>query len=205
MIADSGERTTYDNGEWKPVVGYEGLYEVSNYGRVKSKYTSTRITDTKNKIMKQKYDTRGYFRVNLTKNGKQKNLLVSRLVAMAFVPNPKNLPMVGHDDDNKENNHVSNLYWTDAAENTAHNGLRERFFEKRRAKMPQIIEKLSEPVIGTNVETGEEIRFKSMQEAQRNGFQSGKISMCCAGKRETHKGYRWRKENDNRQRKQNCI
>ena len=198
MIADSGERTTYDNEEWRPVVGYEGLYEVSNYGRVKTKYTKTRIKDTKNKIMRQKHDNHGYFRVNLAKDGKQKALLISRLVAMAFIPNPNNLPHVGHDDDNKENNHVSNLYWTDPAENNSHNGKRERLVEKRKAKMPQIIEKLSTPVIGTNIETGEEIRFPSMQEAQRNGFKSGKISMCCAGKRATHKGYRWRKENDNR-------
>ena len=201
MILDSGERTVHPNGfqrteEWRPVVGYEEFYEVSNFGRVRSKRRNTRIIDKENRIMCQKFDDKGYLRVNLSDGESSRSCLVSRLVAMAFIPNQSDLPMVGHDDDNKENNHVSNLYWTDADENTSHNGLREKFIEKHREKMYQIIEKLSVPVIGTNVETGEEIYFSSMQEAGRGGFDSAKVSMCCSGRRQTHGGYKWRKQDD---------
>ena len=183
---------------WKAVVGYEGLYEVSNYGRVRSLIKKTRIRN-KDGLMKFKYDTQGYYRVNLTKNGKPKTELVSRIVAKAFIPNPDNLPQVGHEDDNRNNNSVSNLYWTDALENNHHNGKMARFQKKHNKKIGEISKTLSIPVIGTNIETGEEIRFDSMQEAQRNGFINGKISQCCNGIRKTHKGYTWRKvENEQR-------
>lgn len=193
MIKDSGDRREFEDEEWRPVVGFEKYYDISNYGRVRSKREKTRIKDKENRIMCQKTDNKGYQRVNLNADGKFKACLVSRLVAEAFIPNPDGYPLVGHDDDDKQNNHVSNLYWTHPAENLSHNGLRENLMEKRANKMPKIIEAISNPVIGTNIETGEDIRFSSMQEAKRNGFDSGKISLCCAGKRKTHKGYEWRK------------
>ena len=65
-----------------------------------------------------------------------------------------------------------------------------------REKMPQIIKALSVPVVGTNVKTGIEIKYNSMSDAKKDGFSSEKISLCCAGKRLSHKGYYWRKEND---------
>ena len=89
---------------WRPVVGYEGLYEVSLIGRVRSNIPSTRIADKLHKIMRQKVDDHGYLRVNLTKNKTAKAWLVSRLVAEAFIPNPNGYPMVGHNDDVKTNN-----------------------------------------------------------------------------------------------------
>lgn len=196
MIKDSGQRTEFDTGiceVWKSVVGYEGLYEVSNYGRIRSLIKNTRIRNADG-LMKFKYDNHGYYRVNLTKNKTQKTELVSRLVATAFIPNPNGLPHVGHEDDNKNNNSVSNLYWTDAAENNNHNGKMERFQAIHRKKISIIAEAISNPVIGRNIKTGKEIKFPSMQEAQRNGFDCGKISMCCSGKRKSHKGYEWRKE-----------
>ena len=129
MIKDSGERREFDSGavrdiqeEWRPCVGYEGLYEVSNQGRVRSLRKDTRIIDKENRIMKQKLDGHGYYRVNLNKDKRMKAYLVSRLVAEAFIPNPLGLPQVGHNDDNKTNNHASNLYWTNSKENNHHNG-----------------------------------------------------------------------------------
>ncbi len=192
MIKDSGERSE----TWLPVVGYEGLYEVSNTGRVKSLRNSTRIKDRENGIMQQKFDTKGYLRVNLTKDKKSKALLVSRLVANAFIPKVDGFDEVGHNDDNKENNTVENLYWTNRSENLTHNGLHLRIRDLRQKKIGNVIKALSVPVIATNTATGETLRFSSMQEAQRNGFDCGKISLCCAGKRNSHKGYMWRKEND---------
>ena len=182
--------------EWKPVVVYEELYEVSDMGRVRSKRQNTRIKDKENYIMRQKYDSRGYLRVNLTKNHRAKALLVSRLVAEAFIenPNPQKFSVVGHDNDIKEQNTVCNLYWTDQKENNHHNGKMERFQAAHREKISQIVAAISTPVVGKCIRTGKEVRYSSMQEAARNGFESGKISMCCSGKRKSHKGYEWRKE-----------
>ena len=181
--------------EWRDVPGYEGLYEVSNYGEVRSLRENTRIIDKEGRIMHQKFDNRGYLRVNLYKNGRCESALVSRLVALAFIPNSCNYPEVGHDDDCKTNNRVDNLYWTNRSENLMHNNLHLRIRDKRSANgLARVIEVLSIPVIGTNIQTGEEIRFSSMQEASRHGFDSGKISMCCAGIRNSHRGYTWRKD-----------
>lgn len=180
---------------WKDVVGYEGLYKVSSFGRVKSLYRKTRVVDKSGRIMRQKYDQRGYLRVNLHKDGKCKAELVSRLVARAFIPNPNNYPMVGHDDDNKVNNHVSNLYWTDAKENNHHNGKMDRFQADHIRKIDIIAASLSVPVIATDPITGDETWYSSMQAAARiGGYESGKISMVCAGKRKRHGGLCWRKD-----------
>lgn len=177
--------------EWKPVEGYEGLYEVSNLGNVKSLYGKTRICDKANCIMRKKFDNRGYYRVNLHKDGKCKAELLSRIIAKAFIPNPENLPMVGHFDDNKLNNSVENLYWTNAAENNRHNGKLEKFHEAHRKNIDVIRKKLSIKVVGTSIDGTERITFDSMQQAKRVGFDVGKISMCINRKRNSHKGYIW--------------
>lgn len=183
---------------WRPVVGYEDYYEVSNIGRVRSLRKATRIADKENRIMRQKYDQRGYLRVNLHKDGRCKAELVSRLVAIAFIPNVNNLPHVGHDDDNKINNTVKNLYWTNPAENLMHNGLHERITALRQKNIQRVIDALSVPVIATNIETGQEIRFSSMREAEKHGHSLPHISQCCSGQRGSHHGFLWRKADDKR-------
>lgn len=177
--------------EWRDVVGYEDFYQVSSIGRVKSKRDKTRIKDRQDRIMCQKYDNKGYLRVNLHKDGVCKAELVSRLVAGAFIPNPDGLPQVGHDDDNRSNNHISNLYWTDSYENNRHNGKLERFHDAHNAKIDVIARKLSQKVRAIAMDGSHELMFDSMQEAGRNGFDNGKISMCVNGKRNSHRGYRW--------------
>ncbi len=176
---------------WKPIVGYEGLYEVSNYGRVKSLYKKTRVVDKVGNIMRQKLDDHGYYRVNLHKNKISRGELVSRLVATAFIDNPKGLPHVGHWDDDKTNNVVGNLYWTDPLENNYHNGKLQRFQQIRNSKIEVIADKLSMRVRAISLTDESEMLFKSMQDAERHGFSSGKISMCVNGKRKSHKGYKW--------------
>lgn len=97
---------------WRDVVGYEGKYKVSNKGRVKTfQRKIIRILIPKNEE---------YFSVDLSKFGKQKIILVHRLVAKAFIPNPENKPFVNHKDGNKLNNCVENLEWSTVAENTQH-------------------------------------------------------------------------------------
>lgn len=188
--------TKLENEEWKDCVGYEGLYQVSNLGNVRSLWEKTRIADKNARIMRQKEDQRGYMRVNLRKNGATKAELVSRLVAKAFIPNPDNHPIAGHNDDNKKNNSVENLYWTTSKENNHHNGKMDRFHKIHNEKIKQIAEKLSLPVEAINEKTGETMRFCSMQEAAKTiGCSRSKICSCCRGNRKSHFGYKWRYAN----------
>lgn len=159
---------------WKDIEGYEGLYQVSTHGRVRSL--------KRNKIMNPVKAINGYMRVRLIKNGKDKNYLVHRLVAEAFLPNWFDDPQVNHRDENKQNNHVDNLEWCSAKYNTNYGSC-----IKRR------VEKLSKPVLQF-LKTGEFVReWVSIQEVERQlGVCHSKISLCCKGKRKSHHGFIWR-------------
>ena len=103
---------------WRPVVGYEGLYEVSNTGRVRSldKYDSMNRF-LRGRILRLFTDGLGYLRAQLYSNSKRKSFLVHRLVAQAFILNPDNLPQVNHRDENPSNDNVDNLEWCDGKYN----------------------------------------------------------------------------------------
>lgn len=102
------------NEIWRDVIGYEGLYQVSNFGRVKS------FKNNKIKILKSNVGIGGYLRVVLCKDFDKKNRFVHVLVAKAFIPNPENKRQVNHIDGNKQNNRVDNLEWNTPAENIHH-------------------------------------------------------------------------------------
>ena len=109
--------------KWKDIPGYEGLYQVSNIGEVKSlNYKRT----GKSHLLKQAKDRDGYFKVILVKDKKHKNKSVHRLVAETFLDNPGNLPQVNHKDENPGNNLVTNLEWCTAKYNVNYGTRNER-------------------------------------------------------------------------------
>jgi hypothetical protein len=150
---------------WKSVDGYEGLYEVSNLGRIK-RIASARGTKT-GYIFAPSVDTKGYLRTRLTdKNGKAKTVKVHRIVAIAFHPNPENLPQVNHKDTDKQNNKSSNLEWCTNIKNAQHakdNGLLRPSMTGKFGKDHN----RSIKIIARNIDTGEEIEFIGINEAAR--------------------------------------
>lgn len=109
---------------WKPISEFEDLYEVSNYGNVRAKdryvNTATGIRHYKSRMLIQEKTRDGHYRVALCNAGYKKRILVHRLVASAFIPNPNNYPVINHIDGNPANNYVSNLEWTTIQENVLH-------------------------------------------------------------------------------------
>lgn len=168
---------------WLPVVGYEGRYEVSNLGNVKSlNYENKGYV----KLLKPGVIKKGYLYVYLTKNGKEKRFFIHRLVAEAFIPNWFDDPQVNHIDEDKTNNNVDNLEWCDCKYNNNHGTRNNRISEKNTNG------KKSKPVI-QYTKTGEFVKeWPSIMEADRNGFHHSVITKCCRGERQSHKGFIWR-------------
>ena len=184
---------------WKTAVYdgeiYEGLYKVSNLGRILSlNYRNT----GKPGLMTPVEDTDGYFTVQLWKNEKPKTCKVHRLVAQTFIPNPDNLPQVNHKDEDKTNNFVflnkdgsvdkekSNLEWKSPKENSNHGTRNERIAKANTNGIR------SKRVLQLSLD-GELIReWPSIGECSRNGFSKGNVWACCNGKKPHYKGYIWR-------------
>ena len=126
---------------WKPVAGYEGLYEVSNQGNVRSvdRYVSNNWKNglrlIKGKVLNYGCTLGGYKQVHLSKNGSQEPLYVHRLVAEAFLQNPDCLPEINHKDEDKTNNRVENLEWCDRKYNANYGTAIERASEKHGRKI----------------------------------------------------------------------
>ena len=168
---------------WKGVVGYEGLYQVSDKGNVFSVERIARGRKRGGFTLKPRYDRDGYFRVTLYKNGIKKNKYIHRLVAEAFVPNPKKYLEVNHLDEIKGNNYVENLEWCSARHNTNH-GTRNRRISQTKSKKVRAV----------NVKTGEVLTFNSTKEAGKKGFSQGRVSRACRGflgDGHTYRGHKW--------------
>ena len=172
---------------WKDVVGYEGYYQVSNKGNVKTIERTVRFGRQSRivpEIIKEKVpDKRGYLTVMLSKGNKVKNAKIHRLVAEAFIPNPLNLPEVNHKDEDKTNNCVHNLEWCEHLYNVMYGTKLERQSAKK-----------SIPIIQYTVD-GKPIKefASSMQaEIELNGKFTGNISKCLNGATKTAFGYIWK-------------
>ena len=107
---------------WKKVKGYEGIYEVSNYGNVKrvSGITGVNTKYLNGYYLKPLDNGKGYLRVKLTTNNKSKRIMLHRIIAEAFIPNPDNKPVVNHINHNIVDNRINNLEWCTQSENVLH-------------------------------------------------------------------------------------
>lgn len=180
---------------WKDVKGYEGYYQVSNTGRVKSlerviilkdRQGNARPSVYKEKLLKQsiekkdRYNWKDRYYVRLSKNGRSERCYVHRLVAETFIDNPSNKDQINHKDGNPLNNNVNNLEWSSSKENIAH-----AFSNK--------LIRTEKPVIQMDKETLQEIReYRSESDACRAlGVTQGKV-LRAMQRNGTCKGYKWK-------------
>lgn len=160
--------------EWKPIVGFEEHYLVSDSGQVWSVRRHKALTPT--------IDRYGYEKVVLSKKGKMFYYTIHRLVAQAFVPNPDNLTTVNHINENKTDNRAINLEWMSIADNVNYGTRNERMSDtKCRVPVEQIFP------------DGTTERYKGVKDASRKtGINRSCIALCCKNIRKTAGGYKWR-------------
>ena len=159
---------------WKDIIDYTGLYQVSNFGRIKSL--------KKEKIMKQRKDKDGYLLIDLHKNSKKKTFKVHRLVAQAFIPNPNNLLQINHIDEIKQNNSVNNLEWCSQKYNVNYGSCIKKSSEKHNKKI------LKCDLNGNPIK-----QYNSITEASNeNKCFISNISAVCRGKQKTAYGFIWK-------------
>lgn len=191
---------------WKDIEGYEGLYQVSNLGNVRSlNYGRTGEI----KLLNQYTNKKGYKHTSLSKNGKVKNHLIHRLVAIAFIPNPNNYKEVNHKDENPSNNNVKNLEWCTREYNNNYGTRNKRASEKMKGKSPseEHRKKLSEslkgkykgkdspnakPILMYDKEGNFIKRFECARDTneyfgKKNAYKN--VSRCLTGRRKTAFGY----------------
>ena len=187
---------------WKDVVGYEGLYQVSNLGRVKSLDRYVIISDIpryrKSKIRVQMPSHNGYRRVQVSKEGKTKYFFVHVLVALAFIPNPENKPEIDHINTDRVDNRMENLRWSTRKENASNPLTRQKLSEKEKRKWKEYeyaqrrieqhhnkreVQQIS--MTGTVVAT----YISASYAARLLGVSSRSITACCEGRNQTCLGY----------------
>lgn len=182
--------------EWKAVAFFPN-YEVSNFGNVRSK---DRVTVRKGKptkikgVMLKQRNVKGYRRVTLYAGNRKthQQYQVHRLVAEAFVPNPNGFPCINHKDENRINNHASNLEWCTHKYNSNYGTAIERRIKHQDWK--SIADKQSTPIEQVD-RNGVVVKvWPSMMECERqSGMRSSGVSKCCRGQLKTYKGFMWRK------------
>lgn len=184
---------------WRPIPGYEGLYDVSSSGEIRSLFRYKRV-------LKPSVQKNGYATVELFKNKKSKRLLVHRLVALAFIPNPKGLPQVNHKDEDKLNNSASNLEWVTAKENMNYGTRLQRQIsstdytsEARKEIARRNGKSVSKPVI--QIKDGKILaKYESAKQASRlTGINHAHICECAKGAKfyKSAGGYEWKYEERN--------
>lgn len=169
---------------WKDIKDYEGLYQVSNLGRVKrlAHKRCDRNQMLKERIVKTVIPKKDWYPyLSLCKNGARKNHFIHRLVAEAFIPNTHNFPCINHIDGNKKNNAISNLEWC-------------TFSHNNREACRLGLNKGTSKITLQFDKNGNFIKeWCSTRKAEQTlKISNGKVSWCCIGKRKTAGGYKWR-------------
>ena len=183
-----------ENEIWKDLVCYEGIYEVSNYGNVKSLTRNDFQGKPLNEKLLNLETINNYKRVALCKTGKVKRVFVHRLVAIHFIPNPDNKPCVNHRNGNPSDNRVENLEWVTYSENTQHainTGLLKpatTHLYMKGVNHASAVKVVQSDLLGNDIKT-----WDCMADVQRElGIGHAKISIVCNGKRKTAGGIKWK-------------
>lgn len=179
--------------QWRPVRGYEDLYEVSDAGRVRSldrlqsclsRWGEPCVRRIKGRVLRQNDNGSGYLMVHVSVGGCRESKLVHRLIAEAFLPSRPDRDFVNHIDGDKSNNSVENLEWCTRSENMQH------------AHDNALLDKYSVPVIGRCLRTGVETYYEKQIDAEiklsGTGRPSSAINHCLVGKKKTAYGHYWR-------------
>ena len=163
--------------QWREIDGTNGLYLVSNTGRVKRK---NRVAP--DRILKQVETWDGYYRVSISDgHGNIRTPFVHRLVAMAFIENPDNFPVINHKDEDKKNNHVDNLEWCTVKYNTNYNNASFRRMEWKRKKVAQV------DCDGNTIKVWD----SATSAAKTLNIHRPNIVECCLKNRRSAGGFRW--------------
>jgi hypothetical protein len=175
---------------WKDIKGYEGLYQVSNLGNVRS--LRYRNRDEVRELFLKPH-ARGYLQVELHKNGKRKMFTVHRLVAMAFVDGYEENKQVNHIDEDKKNNVSTNLEWVSASQNVLHSISHRKVVDGKLRYYPKFQARTDKrPVVQMSLD-GEIIkRWEStIKVKEKLGYSDWSVKQCCRGNRQTAYGYKW--------------
>lgn len=185
--------------EWRDIPGYEGLYQVSSLGRVKSLAKPMFYGTTPNvrnhesamrieRIMTPRVKRNGYAQIGLYQDGKAKSYTIHRLVAIVFIPNPNGFPYVNHKDEDRLNNSVDNLEWCTPSYNI-HYGTAIKKLSDAKRNHPA----MSKPVLQFNLDGTFVAEYPSANEAARmTGIKQGNISSCCNRTTKSTNGFIWR-------------
>ena len=182
--------TPFKNEEFRDIQDYEGMYQVSNYGRVKS--------IRNNKILKTSPNTYNYFGTTLSNNGNRKQVYLHIEVAKAFIPNPLNKPTINHEDGNKKNNRIDNLSWATYSEQLNHsykNDLRKKPLGKLNPMYKKTGKKhhKSKPIYQYDLDGNFLREWENAYEIKRQlGIAQGNINQCCLGKTRKSHNYIWK-------------
>jgi len=179
---------------WKDIPGYEGFYQASNFGRIRSVEHYDKLNRLrKATIRKQQKDNGGYLFVIFSKNGEKKQINTHRIIAMTFILNPNNLPQVNHKDENKTNNCVENLEWCNSKYNANYGNRNKKMIENLSGKNNKKSKKIEQYDLQGNF-IKDWIGIRDV--ARKTNIKHQNISACCVGKQKTAGGYIWRYVND---------
>lgn len=181
------------NEIWRPIRDFEGLYEVSSLGRVrsldaviecKSRTGNPFVLHTKGQILRPQVYQSGYLYVHLKNKTKSRNIKIHRLVAEAFIPNPNHLPCINHKDEDKANNSSANLEWCDVMYNNNYGTHYERMAVTRQRPVEQL------------TLDGQHVAYyasrKDVELKSGGKFNAKTIMGVLSGRRKTAYGYQWR-------------